>query len=209
MEHPAITPKCRWLARDVGVIPDFLSPAECAAHIAASEAVGYGEAPVTTARGMIMIKELRNNDRVMADDPATADRLYGRLASALPPRVNKKWRPCGLNERLRFYRYDPGQQFDWHHDGCYARPTGECSFFTFMIYLNDGFEGGATIFAELDDRVRDDDRLTVTPRQGMALIFAHPLLHKGEPVVSGRKYVLRTDVMYARQSSDRASAAGP
>ena len=78
-----------------------------------------------------------------------------------------------------------------------------------MIYLNDGFEGGATSFAELDDRMRDEDRLTVNPRQGMALIFAHPLLHKGEPVVSGRKYVLRTDVMYARRSTSPASAAGP
>jgi len=201
--------ECRWLARDVGVIPGFLSPAECDAHIADSEAAGYGEAPVTTAVGMIMIKELRNNERVMVDDPTIGGRLYGRLAPVLPPRVNKKWRPCGLNERLRFYRYDPGQQFDWHQDGCYARATGECSFFTFMIYLNDGFEGGATTFAELDDRVRDDDRLTVNPRQGMALIFAHPLLHKGEPVVSGRKYVLRTDVMYARRSRDQASESGP
>jgi hypothetical protein len=197
--------ECRWLARDVGVIPGFLSPAECGAHIANSEAVGYGEAPVTTASGMIMIKDLRNNDRVMVDDPATAGWLYDRLAPVLPPRVNKKWRPCGLNERLRFYRYDPGQQFDWHHDGCYARANGECSFFTFMIYLNDGFEGGATSFAELDDRVRDDDRLVVKPRQGMALIFAHPLLHKGEPVVSGRKYVLRTDVMCVRRSTDPAN----
>jgi hypothetical protein len=57
-------------------------------------------------------------------------------------------------------------------------------------------------------RARDNDRLTVEPGQGIALIFAHPLLHKGEPVVSKRKYVLRTDVMYAQQSGDRTSAAG-
>ena len=47
--------------------------------------------------------------------------------------------------------------------------------------------------------------MVVKPRQGMALIFAHPLLHKGEPVVSGRKYVLRTDVMCVRRSTDPAN----
>jgi hypothetical protein len=30
----------------------------------------------------------------------------------------------------------------------------------------------------------------------MALIFVHDQLHEGAAVVSGRKYVLRTDVMY-------------
>jgi hypothetical protein len=33
----------------------------------------------------------------------------------------------------------------------------------------------------------------------MALVFLHPLLHAGTPVRNGRKYVLRTDVMYARK----------
>jgi hypothetical protein len=32
----------------------------------------------------------------------------------------------------------------------------------------------------------------------MALLFHHPISHRGDPVIAGRKYVLRTDVMYAR-----------
>ncbi len=55
--------------------------------------------------------------------------------------------------------------------------------------LNDGFEGGATAF--------DFDK--VVPEQGMALFFLHSLPHCGEPVIAGRKYVLRSDIMYARQ----------
>lgn len=31
----------------------------------------------------------------------------------------------------------------------------------------------------------------------MALVFVHRHLHEGAPVIAGRKYVLRTDVMYA------------
>ena len=65
-----------------------------------------------------------------------------RPLPGLPKRYRKKWSPVGLNERLRLYRYDVGQQFDWHMDGYYERDNGDRSFFTFMVYLNDGFEGG-------------------------------------------------------------------
>ena len=99
-----------------------------------------------------------------------------------------------MNERLRFYRYDPGRQFDWHYDGCFERENGDRSFITYMIYLNEGFEGGETSFAETSATRRS---FQIVPRTGLALFFDHPLLHKGEPVVRGRKYVLRTDVMYS------------
>ncbi len=38
--------------------------------------------------------------------------------------------------------------------------------------------------------------LRVQPQRGKALIFAHRQLHEGAAVVRGRKYVLRSDVMY-------------
>ena len=38
--------------------------------------------------------------------------------------------------------------------------------------------------------------LLVTPERGKALVFYHRQLHEGMPVVRGRKYVLRTEVMY-------------
>ena len=88
--------------------------------------------------------------------------------------------------RVDFYRYDVGQQFDWHYDGCYERPNGERSWLTFMIYLNGDFDGGQTAF----------ENAAVEPDTGMALFFVHQVLHKGQPVTNGRKYVLRSDVMY-------------
>jgi hypothetical protein len=92
----------------------------------------------------------------------------------------------GLNERLRYYRYTPGQRFAWHYDGAFGRDNGELSLLTFMIYLNDGYEGGATQF----------ESLAVVGRQGSALLFEHELLHEGGEVTAGIKYVLRSDVMY-------------
>lgn len=188
----------QWHAKDVGTITGFLTNAECDDYIALAEARGFEEAPVTTSRGMVLMKDLRNNDRVMFDDKDRTQELYRRLSGQLAPRFNKKWAPIGLNERLRLYRYDVGQQFDWHLDGYFERPTGERSFFTFMIYLNDDFEGGATSFT--DDRMSTNSRglFRITPRRGMALLFHHPIRHRGDPVTAGRKYVLRTDIMYGR-----------
>lgn len=37
---------------------------------------------------------------------------------------------------------------------------------------------------------------SVEPAAGMGLCFAHEWWHEGAKVLSGRKYVLRTDVMY-------------
>jgi len=189
---------CRWLARDIGTIAGFLSAAECEAYVRLGESIGYEEAPVSTAAGMVMIKDVRNNDRIMLDDAQRAAGLWQRVRPVVPPRFKNKWQPVGVNERLRFYRYDVGQQFDWHHDGCFERANGERSFFTFMIYLNEDFEGGETSFQD-KGRVGDSFApFAVSPRTGMALLFHHPIAHKGEPVRRGRKYVLRTDVMFAR-----------
>jgi hypothetical protein len=132
----------------------------------------------------------------MIDDPQIAEAMWERLQPHFPERV-QFWLPVGLNERWRFYRYDPGQQFDWHFDGAYERSPLERSAFTFMIYLNGGVAGGATEF-NMRSRggVQNDDPITrVQPEQGKALIFPHRILHRGAPVADGRKYVMRTDVM--------------
>ncbi|BAB77096.1 hypothetical protein ACN23B_28710 (plasmid) [Anabaena sp. FACHB-709] len=40
----------------------------------------------------------------------------------------------------------------------------------------------------------------MVPVTGMALCFVHDVVHEGVAVVQGRKYVLRSDVMYRQQS---------
>jgi len=42
---------------------------------------------------------------------------------------------------------------------------------------------------------------TITPKEGMALIFLHKLYHEGSEVLEGRKYVLRSDIMYKLNES--------
>jgi len=184
---------------DLFVIHDFLTPEECEHFIARSEAVGYGDAPITTLGGPVIRKDIRNNDRVMIDDVPLAHAMWERLKPFFDE-CGGFWLPVGLNERWRFYRYDPGQQFDWHFDGAYERSPLERSAFTFMIYLNGGVAGGATEF-NLRSRggvQNDDPIIRVQPEMGKALVFVHRILHRGAPVADGRKYVLRTDVMCRR-----------
>src|SRR5262249_2229028 len=136
-------------------------------------------------------KDVRDNARVIVDDLDLAAEWW-RRAQAFLPADWFGWRALGVNERFRFYRYDPGQRFAAHTDGYFERDTGERSPFTLMVYLNEGFRGGTTNF--FLSRVP----LVVQPRTGLALVFAHRQLHEGMPVEAGRKYVLRTDVMYQR-----------
>jgi hypothetical protein len=180
----------RW---DVFTIEHFLSEAECTALIADSERRGYEEAAINTAHGQQIVKSVRNNDRILFDDPALAARWWALAASFFPPAFGR-WQACGLNERFRFYRYRPGQKFAAHRDGSYQRHADEMSWMTFMVYLNDGFEGGRTRF----DLVGEAAPVVIEPAPGRALAFIHDRQHEGEELIAGVKYVLRTDVMYRR-----------
>jgi len=176
------------------VIRGFLTPEKCHGFVERSERLGYGDAPITTSVGFVMRKDIRDNSRVIVDDLDLAADWWHRAKSLLIEDWFG-WKLVGLNERFRFYRYDIGQRFAPHTDGYFERPNGERSHFTFMVYLNDGFKGGATAFHQ------SRPSLLITPERGMALVFYHRQLHEGMPVVQGRKYVLRTDVMYRPSAS--------
>jgi predicted 2-oxoglutarate/Fe(II)-dependent dioxygenase YbiX len=173
------------LAEGIFTIADVLTLEECQAYIAFTEDKGYEAAPITTAGRFVMRPDIRNNARLIVDDTQRAEALWQRVRAEIPGLLKGRL-AIGLNERFRFYRYDPGERFAPHRDGAYRRANGEESLLTFMVYLNEGFAGGETSFNDV----------SVTPRLGMALVFEHPLRHEGAAVTSGRKYVLRSDVIY-------------
>ena len=175
------------LADKLFTIDAVLSPAECREMIERAERIGFGIATINAWEGPRVDPKVRNNDRVMLDDASLAAELWSRVRERISPlRGGRQVR--GLNERFRFYRYAPGQKFAWHSDGPFQRENGEISLLTFMIYLNDGYRGGATRFEWTE----------VEGKAGMALVFEHGLTHEGAELTEGLKYVLRSDVMFGR-----------
>jgi len=115
--------------RGILTVANVLTAGECQEYIDWSEGQGYETAPVSLPEGAVLRPDIRNNARVMVDTPDRAQQLWARI-SAHVPRVLDGRRAVGLNERLRFYRYGPGQRFAPHTDGCHRRPNGEESLLT-------------------------------------------------------------------------------
>ena len=173
-------------------IENFLADEECDALIARAEALGFEPALTSTKHGAQRLENIRNNDRVIFDDSELAAQMWTRLAPFVPsPLFGRD--AIGLNERWRYYRYWAGQTFKRHQDGSVKRTSGEKTQMTLLLYLNDDCVGGETRFY-LEGR---DEPLDLTPKKGAALLFLHTFWHEGTPVVSGRKYVLRSDVFYS------------
>lgn len=179
----------------VFLLRGFLSHDECAAQIRRSEAMTYEPGRV----GGAVVDAARNNERVLFDDVPLAEALFHRAAPWLPAAIAGETL-VGFNERWRFYRYDPGQAFQPHRDGAYTRfRERQESRLTFMVYLNDDAVGGETrFFRTMEQAFAGEPYLSVAPTLGAALVFEHGLWHEGAAVQQGRKYVLRTDVMYGR-----------
>ena len=180
-----------------------LSPAECAAVIAETERRGHGMALLNIGGGReVEAPGVRDSARVIIDSPEFADALFARVAAALPPEQRLgggfTWRLVGLNERLRLLRYDAGQHFAPHFDGCFVRGAeagalqGQRTFITLLLYLNEEYSGCETSFYDDDD----GGATPVAPHTGLVLMHAHRIRHVAPPLRSGRKYVMRTDVLY-------------
>lgn len=170
--------------------PHILSKAECAGLIERIEALKPEIATVNSISGTKINRDIRNNDRVIFDDQELADKLLERIREKAPPEIHGM-QLVGANEKFRCYRYQPGMRFAPHSDGSFIRNENERSCYSFLVYLNEECEGGATTFLT-------EPEVAVQPETGMGLLFQHPITHEGSIVTAGIKYVARTDLMYRK-----------
>jgi hypothetical protein len=189
------------------VLHGFLSAGECRTLIDAAEAQGF------RAAASDYPPSYRDNDRLVADDPARANWLFERLCrfmamrdESAPIRRQEEWRLSGVNERIRLCRYRAGTRFGIHQDGVHHRGANVRSRLTFMVYLNSGeFDGGDTVFYRGGPLVDEASGLRFQPRTGSLIMFDHGLWHAGAVVDSGTKYILRSDLLYERASEVQQS----
>jgi hypothetical protein len=173
---------------DAGIytISAFLDGNQTAAHIASAEKIGFDAASIRTSEGPKMMSSIRNNDRVELESSEIASALWERLRNFSLPHIDGL-RADGVSRMIRYYRYVPGQRFKMHKDGR-LQEDGKESRLSFLVYLNDDFEGGETRFRSC----------TIRPESGLALLFVHETWHEGVALQRGCKYVLRSDVLYCR-----------
>jgi prolyl 4-hydroxylase len=180
----------------VWTVPGLFTAAECADILAGIAGAEWLAATVNRAEGRAVDARVRDNTVAIVRDPALAGELFRRVRPHVPARMSAEiggktradMDAAGVFLPLRVYRYEVGQHFGLHEDQSYFGKDGEMSLLTLLVYLNDGFEGGETEFPE--------QQRTVAPVTGAALLFQHRVLHAGNRVSAGTKYVLRTDVLY-------------
>lgn len=86
------------------------------------------------------------------------------------------------NMKLIYRFYDENDYYNWHIDS-----SKDGNFvLSIIIYLNDDFDGGETLF--LNDKVK------VKPKKGSVLVFPCDMrtIHKGTKVTSGTKKIIWT-----------------
>jgi prolyl 4-hydroxylase len=128
--------------------------------------------------------------RLEEDSDEMANMLFHKIKNILPSKYETGRLVC-LNNHFRYSKYEPGMEFGKHRDGTNQDRNGYRSILTFNIFLNDTFDGGETDFF-------DDNGfliLSAKPKPGRAAIFDSRILHCGNKVSNGCKYILRTDVM--------------
>lgn len=172
--------------REIEITDQFIAPAHCRALIDYCEEVAFEPSRVSERTQVqsagIVDRRARNSWTAMLHDrdhPLVAD-LYARCAA-------RERQPAGLIENIQCVRYRRGQRFRTHFDSSSRHPRRT----TFLLYLNDNFEGGDTVFPLLKRRI--------SPRAGRCLRFPScdasgrmlwPSEHGGLPPKRGIKYAL-------------------
>ncbi len=215
---------------------NILSKDECDQLIIQAETAGFKPSPKSGGgHGQITSTGPRTSQFYVNDNLDLANILWSRVNNAVPqnlynitqvPYMNSQTRgdeysPIGVNEHMRFYKYDPGQcilkhddyrmsrfRYDSENDKYYQQMT----FLTLLVYLNEDFEYGRTMFwSKYADGVTkghcrflrnidtEDADLIIKPVMGMGLISDHVIQHQGEAPRKGTKYILRTDIVHEKE----------
>lgn len=163
------------------------------------------------------LRKERDNQRVLSQDKEFADILFSRISKHLDDNNLKpcgfgtkgKWSPLKINSCFRYSKYvSPSVGFVPHRDATYIEDEDTRSILSILIYLNDDYQGGSTIFYKthnkrtMDQIVEDemsfgyDERFQYKGKKGSVLIFNHNMIHKGDQIHRGTKYLIRSDIIY-------------
>jgi hypothetical protein len=197
---------------DIFAIDNFFMEDECSTWLEWGEKLGFEDAKQRQTSEYAF----RDNGRIEMENEEVAHLLWLRMRPFVPESIpgpsGTSRRAVGCSPRIRVYRYVRGQRFGQHVDGSRDEPTlGGRTHFTVLVYLNGGerdpaekqVKGGETMFWKDRNGNPTTMALAVPPTRGLCLFHGHGeecMIHEGAPVENGVKYVLRTDVVYEKET---------
>jgi prolyl 4-hydroxylase len=171
-------------------IKGFLNKKQCQALIEMIEADNVRSSVVVGGTDRSEISETRTSSTSnLANNNLVVKSIHQQIADNLGLNIKK-------GEDLQGQKYEAGQFFKQHNDYF----TGDaydkhCLYsgnrtFTFMIYLNEDFEGGGTYFPKLEK--------TIKPELGKAVVWENTIdgepqpqtMHEGTTITKGVKYII-------------------
>ncbi|KAL8727070.1 MAG: hypothetical protein Q9181_005837 [Wetmoreana brouardii] len=213
------------LKDQIVVIRNFFTSSLCKNYVSFLSTLPLVTTPGQPKKG----DAVRVNDRFQVDDAVFAEQLWEtaglrelvtREGGLGKQSLKEIWggEVCGLNPRIRIYRYTKGQFFAQHYDESNvlilptSPPTPAKTTWTLLIYLtgpSTGCIGGETVFypelgpaKKFSGKENDGSKPVVVELEvGMALLHKHGqdcLLHEGREVTQGEKWVIRSDLCVER-----------
>lgn len=173
------------------VLNSVFTPEECKKFINLSNKIGFeslnNEYPVS----------YRNNTRFILSSPSLEKELYKRIKDFIPQELySGSWKIDGLNDFFRFCKYEKGGIFSLHQDSSYIQNLNRRSWLTCMLYLNQTNGGNTRVFTDYSSQ---KTLFELPPKEGQIIIFDPDLWHDGDKLISGEKYIIRTEVMFIKQ----------
>ena len=161
------------------VIENFLSEKEC---------IHIKQEAKSKLQASTVDKDRRVDEQIRKSETAWLSTEDPIIRSVVERCVNRTDRPIENCEQLQVLRYKEGGHYNPHQDVFYQDKNKRL--YTFIIALNDDYEGGETAFPVIKEKYKLN--------AGDALFF-HTLdnygldtsdaLHGGQPVKSGEKWV--------------------
>lgn len=201
------------------VLDDVISREECASWIERSSPllkyITQAKHRIENSSDEYMTIDLINPRKyrlALLNDPVFTDHLWSQIQSRIKGPLDAFMRKeglshcTGLNPRLRVLHYSNLDRFEPHYDQTVENEAG-WSRITVLLYLNDDFEFGQTVFLNPLEIQQDDTGQFVSghcilPQIGRVILFQHDLYHSGaqlrEP--SANKYIMRTEIMFEKMT---------
>ena len=126
------------------------------------------------------------NDKYI--DIKLSQHFYDKIKS-----YNSKLELLRPNKLIMTAKYQPDQQFNIHTDTglFYDKINQEKSMYTLLIYLNDNYDEGETVF--YDNQFTET--VKIIPKKGMGLLFHIDEFHRGNVVKNGKKYWIGCEII--------------